>query len=201
MYSIDPKTRYKHVSKKVDNRKIERLYGKCGVLGEPLPQDELDDTTQPLPTSVFSNVRKQTIRTIGTITQFPQKAQRARRRKNVSQDVRRKETIWRKETIKAQSSNIGKPSLDKHEGNTPKNSDAIDPARKPIYSDPETCNDTDKQDDKIVKEVDKGDVSGLRISLSDARLALETVKGFAYQRRIDVDLLLDFEKSLENVLE
>ena len=202
MYSIDPKTRYKRVSQKVDNRKIERLYEKHGVCDElELPQDELDDTTQPLPTSVFSNVRKQTIRTIGNITQFPQKAQRARRRKNVSQDVRRKETIWRKETIKAKSSNIVKPSLARHEGNTPNSSDAIDPARKPIDSDPEKCNDTDKQDDKIVKEGDKGDVSGLRISVSDARLALETVKGFAYQRRIDVDLLLDFEKSLENVLE
>ena len=89
----------------------------------------------------------------------------------------------------------------RHDGNTPKSSDAIDHTRKPIDLDPEKCNDTHKEDDEIVKEGDKGDVSGLRISLSDARLALETVKVFAYQRRIDGDLLLDFEKSLENVLE
>ena len=146
-------------------------------------------------------MRKQTIRTIGTITQFPQKAQRARRRKNVSQDVRRKETIWRKETVKAKSSTLGKPSCAGHEGNTPEDSDAIDHTRKPIDSASENCNDTHKEDDEIAKERGKRDVSGLRISLSDARLALETIKGFAYQRRIDVNLLLDFEKSLENALE
>ena len=196
LYTLNPKTRYKQISQKVDHRKLNALYEKTGA-SEPFKPAEPDETDQPTAPSAVTRVKKQTLKKLGNLVKFPQKAQRARHRK----------TVLRASGDKSHPNiptNQQKQKDDKEQPNTVQNTtlppvSSVSPSNKFESS---GIGVLEEFVDERMKNKDDGNDRGNNrvITPSNAKTAMETLKAYADQEGIENFMLLEFEKIITNSL-
>lgn len=211
LYTINPNTRYKHVSQKTDNNKISRLYEKPGVynIDEPTPRTETDHPVPiPAPRSAVGRLKNQTISKLSAVINFPKKVHRARNRK----------TTMRHRSSSGKDSSRTLPPMQKvlQVQKVLKACDEIPLVSRSLpvgYTSPENITSTsahetpttsvvsEKTKDEEVKVECDGDTTGptnSTITSSDANLALKTLQTYAGQMGLDYGMLSEFEKIMNN---
>ena len=193
LYTINPKTRYKHVSHKMDKNKIMSLYDKYGdndtMVDAPTPETDEPVPTPP-PSSAMAKMKKQTIRKMGNVISFPQKAMRARERRTIM--IRGPKGGKDKEML-AKSTSIE----EKIPEEVPQAGDEVNVVNITTTSELKA----EKIKDKDVEEkcdVVNTDPRNATITLSDANVALKMLQTYANQIGLDFKTLLEFEKIMNN---
>ena len=109
MYTIDPATRYKYISQKIEINKIKQLYEKYSVNAldltdlqisatglERIEKPDNDTNPEPSPKTAVLRAKNATLTRVATVFDFPAKLNRAKRRKHSILDHgRSRETLKR----------------------------------------------------------------------------------------------------------
>lgn len=178
-YTIDPETRYRHVSRKIDLKRIPRLYPKMSadVTDYPIEEDTTDEVSPPS-TSTLVQAKKVTMKKLSNLIQFPQKAQRARHRKTVLRRTKEEENSV------VQISHEQKPA-DGDNNATTSNIPLIEQIED------EVSKMGGGEEDPYMNVLVKNSTG--RVTSSDAESALKLLKNYAKQKEIDDNLLISFE--------
>ena len=187
-YTIDPETRYKHISRKIDHKRIPRLYPKISadVTDYPINED-IPDGPSPPSTSSLVRAKKVTLKKLSNLIQFPQKAQRARHRKSVLRQTKREE-----------SANV-LLSLEREPEEDGRNNDNTTTASNlPLIEqiEDEVSKMGIGEDNPYTNVLMKNPTK--KLTSADAESALNLLKAFAKQKGINDGLLIDFEKLITN---
>ena len=187
-YTIDPETRYKHISRKIDHKRIPRLYPKISadVTDYPINEDTPDEPSPPS-TSSFVRAKKVTLKKLSNLIQFPQKAQRARHRKSVLRQTKREESANVLLSLEREPEEDGR-----NNDNTTATSNL--PLIEQIED--EVSKMGSGEDNPYTNVLMKNPTKEL--TSADAESALKLLKAFAKQKGINDGLLIDFEKLITN---
>ena len=181
-YTIDPETRYKQVSRKIDQKRIARLYPKMSADVTDYPvEDDTQDEVSPSSPSVLKQAKKLTMKKISNMIQFPQKAQRARHRKTVLRRTKKEETSNNKIVLE-----------DGKEKGIDNTGSIVATSNLPLI---------EKIEDKVSR-MERGDdnpytnmiMNSGSFTLADAESAIKILKKYSQQKGIDDTQLNEFEK-------
>ena len=175
-YTIDPKTRYNHIPRKLDQNKIPQLYQK---ISKHIPETPLDDDAEdvidiPIPSR---------LRPITNSIHYLRKTGRATYRKRVVTRNKRQEslTFSRRNTEIDQETN---KNDEEYQSNTH------------IFSSHglEKVENSEPEESKIAHQTHFTE----RIAFLDAKSALNILKEYANQNGINGHSLIEFEEILDN---